>query len=50
MKTYVYIIIILLFYNIVAYTQDTTCNRTVQIKSYEKELPKEVCIPFGNYQ
>lgn len=47
---YNFIMITLLILNtIMSYAQDCICNRSVWIKSWEKELPKEVCIPLGNY-
>ncbi|MEM4326149.1 MAG: hypothetical protein QXU40_02515 [Candidatus Pacearchaeota archaeon] len=47
MKRNICLFIIILLHNIIVSAQDTTCNRAVQVKSYEKELPKEVCIPQG---
>ena len=36
-------------FSIASYAQNTDCNRAVWIKQDEKKLPKEICIPNGNY-
>lgn len=50
MKKHAYnfiMITLLILFTIMSYAQDSICNRSVWIKSWEKELPKEVCIPEG---
>lgn len=49
MKTYIITQSILLIFSINIFAQNTNCNRAVWVKEDEKELPKEVCIPKGNY-
>lgn len=49
MRNYAILQLILLLCEIISYAQNTDCNRAVWIKEDEKKLPKEICIPNGNY-
>ena len=49
MSNYAILQLILFLCSIVSYAQNTDCNRAVWIKEDEKKLPKEICIPNGNY-
>jgi hypothetical protein len=49
MKKYIIYQIVLLFLTASAIAQNIDCNRAVWINRFTKMLPKEVCIPKGNY-
>jgi len=49
MRNHAILQLILFLCSIVSYAQNTDCNRAVWIKEDEKKLPKEICIPNGNY-
>jgi hypothetical protein len=49
MKRYILLQLALLFYSVISVAQYTDCNRTVWINRFTNLLPKEVCIPKGNY-
>lgn len=49
MKTYIITQSIVLLFSINIFAQNTNCNRSVWINNFTNLLPKEVCIPKGNY-
>jgi len=49
MSNYAILQLILFLCSVVSYAQNTDCNRAVWIKEDEKKIPKEICIPNGNY-
>jgi hypothetical protein len=49
MKIYIIPQIVLLFLSSVILGQNIDCNRSVWINRFTKLLPKDICIPNGNY-
>ncbi len=41
------ILTLLVSITMVSCAQEITCNRAVVIKSFEKQLPKDICLPEG---